>query len=287
MNPRFSCRIINETDKIMGTSSNAWQSLWPQGAPDARGNTENDDPAIRYYSPTDHPLPAAILVLPGGGYSSLAPHEGESFARWFASIGYHAFELRYRLSTHGYRHPTMWVDASRALRLVRSKAGQLGFSAHKIAIIGSSAGGHLAAYLSVRNDSGDPNSRDLVERCSSRPDATILCYPVISMVEDCAHAGSREGLLGTGASAPQFAEVSPELLVTEQTPPSFLWHTMEDSVVDAMNSILYAFALKNKGVSVEVHLYTKGRHGLGLANGHPWTVSCKRWLNDVLAETSA
>lgn len=268
--------------KTMNNALPTWQPLWSDSAPGALGTTENDTPALRYYPPAGHSMPGAILVLPGGGYSSLAPYEGEGYARWLSSIGFHAFELRYRLSSHGYRHPSMWLDASRALRLVRSKAIKLGFATQKVAVIGSSAGGHLASYLSVKNDHGTPHSEDLVERYSSRPDATILCYPVISMVEDCAHTGSRENLLGAEACAAQYAEVSPELLVTEYTPPAFLWHTMEDAVVDSMNSVIYAFALKNRGVPVEVHLYAKGPHGIGLANGHPWTAACERWLNEVL-----
>lgn len=266
----------------MNTTPSAWQPLWPQGAPGALGGTENDKPAIRYYPPAGHSLSAAILVLPGGGYSSLAPHEGEGYARWFSDIGYHAFELRYRLAPHGYRHPSMWLDASRAMRLVRSMAGQFGFATEKVGIIGSSAGGHLASHLSVRNDHGNPHSEDLIERHSSRPDAAILCYPVISMVDEYAHAGSRENLLGADACHTQYPEVSPELLVTEHTPPSFLWHTMEDAVVHAMNSVNYAFALERAGVPAEVHLYAKGPHGIGLADGHPWTAACERWLKEVL-----
>lgn len=261
----------------------AWEPLWPQGAPGALGTSENDIPAIRHYTPQGETLPAAVLVLPGGGYGMLAAHEGEGYAQWFTSLGYHAFELRYRLATHGYQHPAMWQDASRALRLVRSKAAQAGFDPQKVAIIGSSAGGHLTSHLSVQNDDGNPQAADPVEQFSSRPDAAILCYPVISMVEDFTHAGSRQNLLGADATSAQHAEVSSELLAGERTPPSFLWHTMEDTAVDAMNSVVYAFALKKAKVPAEVHLYPKGPHGIGLANGHPWTVACERWLTEVFA----
>lgn len=260
----------------------AWEPLWPEGAPGALGNTENDIPAIRYYAPEGETRPAAILVLPGGGYGGLAAHEGEGYARWFTSLGFHTFELRYRLATHGYQHPSMWMDAARAMRQVRSKAAQIGFDPKKVGIIGSSAGGHLTSHLSVKNDDGNPQAADTVERFSSRPDAAILCYPVISMVEEFTHKGSRSNLLGADATAEQHAEVSSELLVSERTPPSFLWHTMEDTVVDAMNSVVYGFAMKKIGVPVEVHLYPKGPHGIGLANGHPWTVACERWLKETL-----
>lgn len=213
----------------------------------------------------------------------LAGHEGEGYARWFTSLGFHVFELRYRLATHGYRHPSMWRDASRAMRLVRSKAAETGFDPQKIGIIGSSAGGHLTAHLSVTNDAGNPEATDPVERLSSRPDAAILCYPVISMVADFLHAGSRANLLGENSTQAQWEEVSAELQVSSNTPPSFLWHTLEDKVVDAMNSVTYTMALKNAGVPAELHLYHHGPHGIGLANGHPWTVACERWLREVFA----
>lgn len=260
----------------------AWQPLWP-AAPLALGSAEHDTPAIRHFPPTGPANGAAMLVLPGGGYGALAAHEGEAYCRWFAGLGYHAFELRYRLAPHGYRHPAMWMDAVRAMRTVRSLAVAEGFDARKTGIIGCSAGGHLAAHTTVKNDEGNPQSEDPVERFASRPALSILCYPVITMTTASAHSGSRGNLLGEDSSEALRAEVSPELHVSESTPPCFIWHTVEDPVVAVENSVDFAMALRRAGVRFELHLYEKGPHGIGLANGHPWTVECARWMAETFA----
>lgn len=255
----------------------AWTPLWP-AAPLALGSADHDTPAIRHFAPTVTANGAAMLVLPGGGYGMLAAHEGEAYCRWFASLGYHAYELRYRLATHGYRHPAMWMDATRAMRAVRSRAEQDGFIAAKTGIIGCSAGGHLTAHLTVKNDPGTPDAADPVERQSSRPALSVLCYPVITMMAGSLHSGSRRNLLGENPSEEQCAEVSPERHVSAATPPCFVWHTVEDPVVPVENSVDFAMALRRAGVPFELHLYEKGPHGIGLANGHPWTVECARWM---------
>lgn len=264
------------------TALPAWQPLWPK-TPLALGTADHDTPAIRHFSPTAPANGAALLVLPGGGYAHLAAHEGEGFCRWLAGLGYHAYELRYRLATHGYRHPVMGMDASRALRMVRSQAATRGFSDRKIGIIGCSAGGHLTAYLTVKNDPGNPAADDPVERHSSRPDLAVLCYPVVTMMTASTHSGSRNNLLGPDPSEALCAEVSPERHVTAHTPPCFLWHTVEDPAVGVENSVDFAMALRRAGVPFELHLYEKGPHGIGLANGHPWTGECARWMAETFA----
>lgn len=260
-----------------------WIPLWPDGAPLALGTTEADTPALRYFAPTGPPLGAAMVVLPGGGYSHLAAHEGEGYARWLNELGFHAYELRYRLAPHGYRHPAMWMDATRAMRTVRSQAASVGFDPARIGIMGSSAGGHLAAHVTVKNDPGDPAASDPVERYSSRPDAAVLCYPVITMQTAGCHSGSRKNLLGENPSAELCRETSPDSHVTASTPPCFLWHTVEDPAVAVENSVDFAMALRRAGVPFDLHLYAKGRHGLGLADGHAWTVECARWLKETLS----
>lgn len=260
-----------------------WIPLWPDGAPHALGPAETDTPALRYFAPTAPPRSAAVVVLPGGGYGHLAAHEGEGYARWLSALGFHAYELRYRLAPHGYRHPAMWEDGTRAMRMVRSRAAEVGFDSGCIGIMGSSAGGHLAAHVTVRNDSGNPASSDPVEHHSSRPDAAVLCYPVITMVAETAHGGSRKNLLGENPSTELCRDVSPECHVTTSTPPCFVWHTVEDPAVPVENSLDFAMALRRAGVAFELHLYEKGRHGLGLADGHPWTIECARWLGETLS----
>lgn len=259
-----------------------WQPLWPADAPLAHGSAEHDTPALRHYEPTVPPNGGAMLVLPGGGYQGHAAHEGEGYARWFAGMGFHAFELRYRLAPHGYRHPAMWMDAARAMRFARAMAERLKFDPSRIGVIGSSAGGHLAAHLAVKNDPGDPNAQDPVERQSSRPFLAVLCYAVVTMVSTGVHAGSRRNLLGENPDPALCEEVSPERHVNAETPPCFVWHTVEDPVVDVENSVDFAMALRRAKVPFELHVYEKGPHGIGLAGGHPWTVECARWLRETL-----
>ncbi len=253
--------------------------LWLQQG----GTTEKDNPTLTMY-PLDSNKAAgtAIIICPGGSYRGLAKHEGEDYALFLASHGIRAFVLKYRLGpVHGYREIT--ADASRAMRIVREGAGRWGIDPNKIGIMGSSAGGHLAATMMTHFDQGNPDSSDPVERASSRPDFGILCYPVISM-GPLSHAISREQFLGPHPDKALIARYSNELQVSPATPPGFLWHTYEDSVVSVGNSLAFAKALKENGVPFALHVYEHGRHGLGLGarypfdNPHPWTRDLLVWL---------
>jgi acetyl esterase/lipase len=192
--------------------------------------------------------------------------------------------LKYRLGPDGYRHPAMLQDAARAVRLVRSRAADWKVDPERIGIIGSSAGGHLASTLVTHFDEGDPEATDPIERCPSRPSLGILCYPVISM-GPATHAGSRKNLLGPEPAPELIEALSNERQVTSNTPPCFVWHTVEDRGVKVANSLMFAAALDRAGVPFELHLYEKGGHGMGLGKDadsvsglHPWTENCLRWL---------
>ncbi len=254
--------------------------LWPDGAPGAQGEAPHDIPSLQAYLPEDAagPMPA-VVVCPGGGYGGLARHEGHDYALWLNDHGIAAFVLRYRLGPHGYKHPTMLHDAARAVRTVRSKASAWKVDPKRVGIMGSSAGGHLASTLLTHFDAGKPDAEDIIERESSRPDLGILCYPVISM-GPWSHGGSRRNLLGDRPSASDVWLLSNELQVTPQTPPTFLWHTAEDKAVPVENSLMFAAALQKAGVPMDLHVYQKGRHGIGLANGHPWTAALTFFLQE-------
>ncbi len=252
--------------------------LWPGNPPGALGTSENDIPTLTSFLPTSAPR-GAMLVLPGGGYGMLASHEGQGYAEWFAQNGYAAFVLRYRLGSHEYRHPVMLQDAARALRWLRFRAPEFGIPTNRIGIIGSSAGGHLASTLLTHFDSGNPDSTDEIDRESSRPDLGILCYPVITL-KQWTHGGTLENLLGKNPDPTLIEFLSNETHVTPKTPPTFLWHTVEDPVVPIENSLLFAAALRKNQVPFELHLYEKGPHGIGLANGHLWGAECLRWLQE-------
>jgi acetyl esterase/lipase len=252
--------------------------LWEKGAPGALGTADKDIPTLTVFRPAEGKASgAAMVICPGGGYGGLAPHEGKDYAVWLAEHGVTGFVLKYRLGSSGYRHPRMLEDAARAVRTVRARAGEWSIDVNRIGIMGSSAGGHLASTLLTHFDKGDPNASDLIERQNSRPDLGILCYAVITLGEKT-HQGSKKNLLGENPPEDLVKLLSNELQVTKETPPTFLWHTMEDNAVPAENSEMFAMALQKNHVPYELHIYEKGRHGIGLANGHPWTEECLRWL---------
>ena len=259
--------------------------LWPGGAPGALGTEAKDIPTLTPYFPDpDKATGAAMIVCPGGGYGSLAPYEGEDFARWLCDQGIAGFVLKYRLGTAGYRHPRMLQDAARAMRLVRYRAPEWKLDPKRIGIIGSSAGGHLASTLLTHFDSGDANAADPIDRVGCRPDLGVLCYPVITM-GGLTHYGSRDNLLGPNPLPQLIDELSNERHVTADTPPCFIFHTADDTVVPVENSLQFAIALSRAKVPYELHIYEHGAHGLGLgshnydpAKWHPWTAECRRWL---------
>jgi acetyl esterase/lipase len=254
--------------------------LWPEGAPGALGEADKDKPTLTpYLADPAKATGASIVVCPGGGYGGLAGHEGRDYALWLNDLGVSAFVLKYRLGSHGYRHPRMVEDAARAVRLVRSKASEWAVDPKRVGIMGSSAGGHLASTLLTHFDAGNAGAKDPVEGQSSRPDLGILCYPVITLGE-FTHQGSKRNLLGENPTPELVKLLSNELQVTAQTPPTFVWHTAEDQAVPVQNALLFAEALARNKVPFDLHVYEKGRHGIGLANGHAWTKDLAFWLGE-------
>ena len=257
--------------------------LWPGGAPGAVGDEEADRPTLTVYlPPAERAVPTGVVVCPGGGYAKLAmDHEGRQVAEWLNSLGVAAFVLKYRLGPR-YRHPAPLEDAKRALRLVRSRAGEFRIAPDRIGVWGFSAGGHLASTLATHFDAGNPAAADPVERVSCRPDFAILAYPVISFATEYAHKGSRRNLLGDNPDPALVENLSNEKQVTAQTPSTFLFHTNEDQGVPAENSVLFYLALRRAGVPAELHIYERGRHGVGLAPNDPVLSSWPQRLADWL-----
>jgi len=241
--------------------------LWPDGAPGALGTRSQDIPTLTPYLPDAIPqggtTGAAMVICPGGGYAHLAPHEGNDYALWLNQHGITCFVLKYRLGSGGYHYPVEFEDGTRAMRWVRAHAADYKIDPHRVGIMGSSAGGHMASMQLTHFDSGNTNSDDPVERQSSRPDLGILCYPVISMGE-YAHQGSKENLLGKHPSGKLVKLLSSELQVKTNTPPCFIWSTYEDKTVPVENSLMFAEALRTNHVPFDLHIYQKGSHGMGL-----------------------
>lgn len=249
--------------------------LWPSGDP-AQLPTLTFHPA----SGADRPR-ATVLVCPGGAYRAHADHEGPAIADWLNDHGLHAAVLRYRLAPS--RHPAMIHDAQRAMRMLRDRAEAWRIDADAIAVLGFSAGGHLAATLAVHHSRFRSPEDDLAAKHSAKPNAAVLCYAVIEMLGAATNVGSRENLLGENQPAYLLDVLSAQRHVDAQTPPTFLWHTADDAAVPVANSLEFAAACRQHGVPVELHVYESGRHGLGLAPDHPdiatWAEHCLAFLH--------
>lgn len=253
--------------------------LWEQAAPHAAAGHEDKMPhLIPFIQPGSE---SAIIVCPGGGYGHLADHEGAPIAEMLNAAGISAFVLKYRVAPHS--HPAPLADGQRAIRYVRAHAEHYGINPSKIAVLGSSAGGHLTATLGTQYDGGQPGHADPIERVSSRPDRVILCYPVITM-ESYGHAGSRINLLGEDATEEQIQAFSAERQVRADAPEAFIWHTSDDQAVPVENSLRYALALGAHGIPYDLHIFEKGPHGLGLAEHDDtvrvWSDLCLTWLKN-------
>ena len=258
--------------------------LWPAGAPGAKGDSDNDKPTLAIsLPPADKATGAAVVVCPGGGYGGLAMgYEGIDVGTWLNAHGVAAFVLKYRHKGSGYQHPAPLGDAQRAIRTVRARAAEFHVNPERIGILGFSAGGHLASSAGTHFDQGNAAAGDKIERVSCRPDFLILCYPVISLTAPSTHQGSKKNLLGENPEPKLVESLSNELQVTPDTPPTFLWHTDADSGVPPENSVLFYLALRKAKVPAELHIFEKGKHGLGLAAGVPavssWPDRASDWM---------
>ena len=260
--------------------------LWVGDAPGALGTADHDVPRIAWWPAQAAAPTAALVICPGGAYGGLADHEGTDYARWLNARGISCFVLRYRLGSKGYRHPVMLGDVSRAIRTVRHDHGHFGIDPVRVGVVGSSAGGHLALTACIHGGDGDPAATDPIDRQSARPALGVLCYPVVSMLPEKTHGGSRRNLLGDAPDEKLARELSGELAAHDTVPPLFIWHTFDDAAVKLEPILELSLKLKSLGRPHELHVYESGRHGLGLGVRpydpskplHPWTVECVRWL---------
>ncbi len=254
--------------------------LWPSTPPHS-SDGGSFCPVLETFILPSAEARGAVIVCPGGGYDHRAGHEGEPIAQAVNEAGYHAFVLHYRVSPN--RHPAPIMDASRAIRMVRICAEEWNILPQHIAILGFSAGGHLAGSISVMHDRYPFSEEDDLSAISNRPDASILCYPVIST--DYQHRGSYNNLLGEQASDEEREKFSLEKQINANTPPAFLWHTTGDKGVPPENSIVYALALQKQNIPYELHIYPKLHHGIGLAKDWPhvatWMSLALEWLKTM------
>lgn len=244
--------------------------------------TDGEKPWITYYPSPIKIGKGTVIICPGGGYAMrCSSYEGKDYAEFLNCQGLDAFVLEYRVAPNLY--PAALADARRAIRFVRHNAEKFGINPDKIAIMGSSAGGHLAAHAATYVGELSEEAGDEIDRESYVPNGQILCYPVLDIE---GHRGSYVNLL-TEEKCDELADsVTPRMLATKSTPPAFIWHTADDEIVNVNNVYRYAARLRELSVPSEVHVFPFGKHGHALArvpekaNPHIaiWGELLIRWL---------
>lgn len=257
-------------------------SIWPDEAPLGDGRFEKVAVPITVHLPEPGlATGASMLICPGGGYGGrVVEGEGHGIARWLNAHGIAGVVLEYRLPNGNYHRPML--DAQRAIRVVRSHAGEWKLDPRRVGIVGFSAGGHLASTVGTHFDAGIERSVDPVGRLSCRPDFMVLVYPVITMGEKT-HGGSRNNLLGPSPSAELMEFLSNEKQVTDSTPPTFLTHARTDAVVPVAHSRMFYEALRAQGVPAEFQEFPHGTHGYNGYKGEEWDAwqkRCLEWLGE-------
>jgi acetyl esterase/lipase len=257
--------------------------LWPDGSPN-NGPVPEKRPKLEFFIPKGNGTPrAAIMVTPGGGYGSLSlAKEGASFAEFFAKHGIVSAVLNYRVAPNRYPGPI--ADGARGMRLFRSMATELNIDPQKLGMIGFSAGGHLASTMGTQPDVYKDPVDNLVGSVSARPNKLMLGYPVISFEEYYGHVGSAKNLLGPGLDPPLMHQLSNQKFVSADNPPTFIFHTAEDTTVLVQNSLVFTDVLVQHKIPVALHVFPHGRHGAGMALEQPelsdWTNILIKWLGD-------
>lgn len=283
----FSHFLLNrEVISLIHQIIKLWEDAFYQNPSDG-----GFEPTLASYILDGPKIRGAVLICPGGGYHFTSEREAEPIALQFNAAGFHAFVVYYSVAPR--RHPQPLRDVSRAMCIIRENAGKWHVHPQKIAVCGFSAGGHLAASLGVHWQK--PYLQDVsgIQIGLNRPDALILCYPVITS-GPYAHRGSFDNLLGANPSQALLDEMSLERQVTAETPPAFIWHTFDDVGVPVENSLLFASELRIHRVPFELHIYPEGPHGLSLATEetddgsmgvHPyvatWMGLCVNWLRGI------
>lgn len=275
------CQETALSNSFMGITT---MRLWPGEAPQAKGVGCDDIPTLTMLRPQPgHENGSAVIVFPGGAYMGLAAIlEGREVADWFAARGFTAFVLRYRLGKK-YLLPVPLIDARRAVQTVRARARDYHISPDRIVVVGFSAGGHLAALSGTKFVPGNPDAEDPIERVSSRPDFLVLGYPWIgAILPDTSHLTYCKLVDVMDRCAELQKEFSPNLLVTKETPPTFIYHTTDDATVPVEQTLSMYEAELKAGVPVEMHIFETGKHGSGLGKGEAsldqWPVLLETWL---------
>jgi acetyl esterase/lipase len=265
------------------------EMLWPEGqVPGANGTAYDDAPRLYCYPAQGPGLHAAVVVIPGGGYSSLVMgKEGELEAKWLNQHGISAYVLQYRISPK-YFYPWPIVDGQRAVRFVRSHAQQWSLRADAIGVWGFSAGGHLAGFLSVLDPHIDvqfypdepldtTKKYDEIDKLSAHPDFAILSYARLTMDKSVSGSFTMDNLLGPHARENWLDSISPVRRSSKWASPSFIYANESDKTVSSLNATQYFEALQRAGVPAELHIFERGPHGTGMGQNLPKTPELAIW----------
>lgn len=256
--------------------------LYSGDIPNARGDVSTVPELTEYLVEPDSATGTAVIICPGGGYGTLVmEREGHRIAKQFNALGIAAFVLKYRLpdeATCVDKSIAPLQDAQQAIKTVRENAAAWHVNPRRIGLMGFSAGGHLVVTAgTLFHKALIPNP----EATPVRPDFVIGVYPVVSMQSGITHAGSCRRLLGDKPSKVRLDRFSAEKQVTAQTPPFFLIHGSDDSVVPVENSLRLYEALKAQGVGAGLHIYAQGEHGFPAEPAKAtWFKYCAHWLKE-------
>lgn len=278
-----TCSETNASDAYLGIST---IRLWQGDAPEAKGAGCEDIPTLSVMRPQPgHENGSAVIVMPGGAYLGLAAIlEGREVGDWFAAHGFTAFVLRYRLGKK-YLLPVPLIDARRAVQVVRARARDYHVAPDRIVTIGFSAGGNLAALSGVQPVAGNPDAEDPIERVSSKPDYLVLGYPWIGAISSNTAHLTYCKLMDVMDRCEELRKAySPELFVSKDTPPTFIYHTTDDQTVPVEQALSFYEAMLKAGASAEIHIFAHGSHGSGLGMGNAtldqWPNLLENWLRD-------
>ena len=254
--------------------------IWDREIPYLLEGAETPNAFHTYLLDTEEPLPC-IVVLPGGGYSRRAPHEGAPIAEFFNSQGFHAVVVDYRVAPN--RYPAPLADAQRVIKILRYHAKEWKIAPNRIVTCGFSAGGHLCGSTLLFPDVyASDVTPDAIDAMDCTPNGGILCYPVISVSEPFGHCNSGKKLLGEERYEREQDDFCLQKKVTATTPKAFLWHTSTDEIVNVKNSLVFGEMLRDNGIPFEMHVFPEGRHGLGLAKAYPdiseWARLAANWV---------
>ena len=288
------CLILFFMLSLQVSKSQSIMKLWPNGTPGEVVSPKPEEtfegkrvryvsePTLTVYLPTKETnTGVAVVICPGGGYAMEAmDHEGYEVGEFLQAHGIAGIVLKYRLP---YGHSEIPLqDAQQAIRMARFHAEEWSVDPKKVGIAGFSAGGHLASTLSTHYDSGNKDSKNPVEKLSSRPDFSILLYPVVTFKEEWGHMGSRVNLIGNTNDWKIIQNFSNELQVNSQTPPAFIALADDDAGVKPRKSIEYYLALKREGIPAELHIFKEGGHGFGMhktGKAHDqWPLMVVEWM---------